>query len=293
MAKPGSGRVGKRCSGGSFLYSGPMQSAEDRVVVVRGSGDVGSAVAHRLFGAGYPVLIHDSPAPAAPRRGMAFTDAIFDGSCTLAGVQARRVDRLAALGEALGQHHCVPIVIAGLEALLVAVSPPAAVLVDARMRKRAVPERQVGLAPLTIGLGPNFVAGESTDLVIETNWGDRLGTILTAGAAAPLAGEPRTYGGHARHRFIYAPAAGTFHTACRIAQAVEAGQIVASLDGQHLAAPLSGILRGLTRDGVAVEVGAKCVEVDPRGDIANVIGIGERPGRIAEGVLEAIATAGS
>jgi xanthine dehydrogenase accessory factor len=43
-----------------------------------------------------------------------------------------------------------------------------AVLVDARMRRREVPEEQRGIAPLTIGLGPNFVAGGNVDIAIET-----------------------------------------------------------------------------------------------------------------------------
>ena len=41
------------------------------------------------------------------------------------------------------------------------------------MRKRAVPERQRGIAPLTIGLGPNFIAGDTADLAIATMWGER------------------------------------------------------------------------------------------------------------------------
>jgi len=253
-------------------------------VVIRGSGDVGSAVAHRLFRAGYPVVIHDGPAPAAPRRGMAFTDAIFDGRVDLAGVAAVRVDDLADLAGSWGK--AVPIFVGDIDDLLAALSP--GVLVDARMRKRATPEPQVALAALTIGLGPNFVAATTTHLVIETEWGVRLGTILTEGSSAPLSGEPRSYGGHARDRFIYAPAAGVFRTACRIGEPVRAGQRVASLDGEPLRAPLAGILRGLTRDGVRIAAGAKCVEVDPRGDLANVMGIGERPGKIADAVLSAI-----
>ena len=71
------------------------------VVLVRGSGDVGSAVAHRLFTSGRPVVIHDVALPAAPRRGMAFTDAIFERDCELEGVRALRVDDLGALPEAL------------------------------------------------------------------------------------------------------------------------------------------------------------------------------------------------
>lgn len=261
-----------------------MEAPDRPLVVVRGSGDIGSAVAHRLFRAGYPVAIHDGPAPAAPRRGMAFTDAIFDGSATLAGLKARRIDAVADLAAAVSAS--IAIYVGDFDELLAALCP--GVLVDARMRKRASPDPQVDLAPLTIGLGPNFVAGTTTHLVIETEWGDRLGTVITQGCSAPLAGEPRTYGGHARDRFIYAPAAGMFRTRCQIGDLVEAGTQVATLDGQPLTAPLSGILRGLTHDEVAIAAGTKCVEVDPRGDRANVIGIGERPGTIAKGVLAAI-----
>ena len=179
---------------------------QDRVVLVRGSGDVGSAVAHRLFLAGYPVVIHDVPLPAAPRRGMAFTDAMFDGECDLDGVTARRVDQLGVLAQALGDRGVVPITALELGPVLAALRP--AVLVDARMRKRAHPESQLGLAPLTIGLGPNFVAGETTHLAIETIWGDALGAVLTSGRTKALAGEPRDFAGHARDRFVYAPVTG-------------------------------------------------------------------------------------
>jgi len=72
---------------------------------------------------------------------------------------------------------------------------------------------------------------------------------------------------------------------------VRAGELVASVGEEKLSAPLDGILRGLTHDGVPVEVGAKVVEVDPRGEIKAVIGLGERPKRIAEGVSAAIGLA--
>lgn len=265
---------------------GPPDRLSLPLILVRGSGDVGSAVALRLFRAGHPVVIHDAPAPAGPRRGMAFTDAIFEGSATLAGVAARRSDAAGARERAL-RGDDIPVVTAEFDHTLGAVQP--GVLVDARMRKRATPERQRGLAGLTIGLGPNFVAGDTVDLVVETSWGERLGVVLTEGTPAPLAGEPRTYGGHARERFIYAPAAGLFRTTARIAQDVQAGEVVATLDGEELRAPLDGILRGLTHDGVRIEAGTKCVEVDPRGDPSKVTGIGERPAAIAEGVLRAIA----
>jgi xanthine dehydrogenase accessory factor len=256
-------------------------------VLIRGSGDVGSAVAHLLLREGHEVVIHDVALPAAPRRGMAFADAIIDGACSLDGVRARRVDDVAGLGPRGWSD--VLVTTAELGEVLEVARPD--VLVDARMRKRAVPEVQRGLAPLTIGLGPNFVAGETTDLAIETQWGDELGTIVVAGPTQALGGEPRSFEGHARDRFVYAPAAGVMRTAASIAQRVSAGEVVATIGEAELRAPLDGILRGLVHDGVPVDVGAKVVEVDPRGDLEKVFGIGPRPARIAEGVLAAMGRA--
>jgi xanthine dehydrogenase accessory factor len=56
-----------------------------------------------------------------------------------------------------------------------------------------------------------------------------------------------------------------------------------------IAAPLTGVIRGLTRNGVEVGISTKCVEVDPRGDPSSAYGLGERPRRIAEGVCRALA----
>ncbi len=255
-------------------------------VLVRGSGDVGSAVAVVLHRAGIGVAIHEIVAPAAPRRGMAFADAVFDGSKELDGVRARRIDDVDELGPAVAGGDVVPISTAPLHDVLAALEPD--VLVDARMRKRAVPESQLALAPLTIGLGPNVVAGQTTHLAIETQWGDDLGKVVAAGATRELGGEPRSFEGHGRDRFVYAPMAGVLRTQARIAQRVLAGEVVATIGDAPLAAPLDGILRGLTRDGVHVDAGTKVVEVDPRGDVSKVTGLGPRPLRIGEGVLRAI-----
>jgi xanthine dehydrogenase accessory factor len=260
------------------------------IVLVRGCGDVGSAVAHRLFEAGHPVVIHDTALPTAPRRGMAFADAVFDGACELAGVGALLVAEPLAIAGHLDAGGAIPVSTADLDAVLAALAP--GVLVDARMRKRATPEFQIGLAPLTIGLGPNFVAGETTDLAIETQWGDDLGCVIEHGTTNTLAGEPRSFDGHARDRFVYAPVAGVLRTQAAIGQAVRCGEDVATIDGRQLAAPLDGVLRGLTHDGVPVPEGLKVLEVDPRGDLSKVFGIGPRPRRIAEGVLSAIASRG-
>jgi xanthine dehydrogenase accessory factor len=256
------------------------------IVLVRGSGDVGSAAAHVLFQAGYKVLIHETPQPAVTRRKMAFTDAVFDGNAILEGVEARRVDDMTALSAALSERRYIPLATMEFFELLGFLRPWA--LVDARMRKRAQPERQIHLADFTIGLGPNFIAGETVHLAVETGWGEDLGKVIKNGSTRPLQGEPREIEGHARDRYVYAPADGVFCARLQIGDRVEAGQEVARLDGISLAAPIRGVLRGLTRDGVFVFQKTKVVEIDPRVENAQVSGIAERPARIAEGVLRAV-----
>ena len=59
--------------------------------VVRGAGDIGSAVAHRLFREGCAGVLQEGPKPTTTRRGMAFADAVFDGRRHLDGVDAAAV----------------------------------------------------------------------------------------------------------------------------------------------------------------------------------------------------------
>jgi len=254
-------------------------------VLVRGIGDIGSAVAHRLFREGYAVVLHDVPMPTTTRRGMAFTDAVFEGHAALEGVHAVRAHDLARVRESLDSQNAIPVYVRDIAPLLANLRP--SVLVDARMRKHAAPEVQRELAPLTVGLGPELVAGRHADVVVETSW-DGLGTVITEGASRILSGEPREIAGHARDRYVYAPFEGIFRTRARIGDAVRKGQDVAEIGSAMLTAPLDGLLRGLTRDGVPVSVRTKVIEVDPRGREAEVRGIGERPRRIADGVLRAI-----
>src|SRR5262249_50682994 len=258
-----------------LLYDPPVRTQRVKVLV-RGIGDIGSAVAHRLFREGYAVVLHDVPIPTTTRRGMAFADAVFEGHAALEGVHAVRAHDLARVTEALDSHNAIPVYVRAISPLLHHLRP--SVLVDARMRKHAAPEIQRELAPLTIGLGPELVAGRHADVVVETSW-QGLGAVITEGASRILAGEPREIAGHARDRYVYAPFDGVFRTKARIGDAVRKGQMIAEIGSMALTAPLDGLLRGLTRDGVPVSVQTKVIEVDPRSGDAEARGIGERPRR--------------
>lgn len=248
------------------------------MILVLGSGDVASAVAHALFTAGLGVALQDEPRPAATRRGMAFTDAVFDGSAELAGVVARQVFTLAPDE----RHAFIPVLVGDAEAIIAGF--PWSAVIDARMRKRSIPPDRRGSAPLVIGLGPNFVAGGNCDVAVETSR-DALGAIVRHGPTLALAGEPAPIAGIGRDRYVYAPTAGVVATGFAIGDDVRAGTVVATIDETAIAAPLDGRIRGLVRSGVSVRAGTKVLEVDPRGAEADVFGIGQRPRVIAEAVL--------
>ncbi len=256
----------------------------DLRVLVRGSNDVASAVAHRLFREGYGVVIHDDPKPTVTRRKMAFADAIFDGEATLEGVTARRVEGVNLRSELISPTF-IPVMVSDIFRLVKKLRPQ--VLVDARMRKHKKPSRQFHFAPLTIGLGPNFSARMNVHIAIETARGEQLGQVIHHGSTMPLEGEPLSLEGHARDRYVYAPLAGKFSTHFQVGDKVTVGQVIATINETPLIAPISGVLRGITHDGVPVEQHTKVIEIDPREQV-QITGIGDRPTRIAEGVLTAI-----
>ncbi|MBM4255831.1 MAG: EF2563 family selenium-dependent molybdenum hydroxylase system protein [Deltaproteobacteria bacterium] len=256
------------------------------LVVIKGGGDVGSAVAHLLFGHDYIPVIVESETPSTTRRRMAFAAAVFDGEAELEGVRAERVESLAALRALLIWKKVVPVFVGSLEDVLREFSPP--IVIDARMRKRDIPETQIAQAPFTIGLGPGLVAGQTVHVVIETSRGPTLGQVITEGRTEPYTGEPISIAGYKRERYAYAPVAGTFHTQLEIGTTVHAGDLLGQVENHELRAQVDGIIRGITKDGIEVKQGTKVAAVDPRGQAEFTTGIAERPRKIAEGVLEAI-----
>jgi xanthine dehydrogenase accessory factor len=255
-------------------------------ILIRGGNDIGSAVAHRLFTAGYPVMILEAPQPLTVRRGMAYAQAIYDGRVTLEGVTAERVPGVEQVEGHLRSRSAIPVLGASGDAVLDALHPQ--VIVDARMRKKERSTSRITDAPLVIGLGPGFRAGVEAHVVIETNRGPNLGRIITKGEADAYTGEPLEIAGHSKDRYLYAPHPGVFRTPYTLGDQVEEGQAVGEVGGTTLTVKVGGIIRGIVKDGLAVAQGAKLVDIDPRRDPAALIQISQKAWRIADSVLTVI-----
>jgi xanthine dehydrogenase accessory factor len=258
-------------------------------VLIRGAGEIASAVACLLAGNGCRVALQVSRPPIAIRRQMAFSDAFFHGEAGLEGLLARRLPVPHGIAETWTAGK-IPLLAMEFQAALAARNW--SVLVDARMNKQQAPEPQRGLAPLVVGMGPGCTAGLNVDVAVETSW-DALGRVVWQGGTLDLVGEPRAVLGQARSRFRYAPIAGILRAEAAIGQRVRAGELVARVDDMAVVAPFDGIVRGVTHDGVPVEAGNKIAEIDPRPGEVKLSGIDERPRRIAEAVATIVAQAWS
>lgn len=256
------------------------------LVVIKGGGDLASAVAHRLFRDGRAVVIVEEPEPRVVRRKMAFAQAVSDGEATVEGVRAVRTTPGATMERLLETREAIPLLVDPSGEVIRTLR--LAVLVDGRMRKRERSDSSVAEAPLVIGLGPGFLAGREAHVVIETARGPDLGKVITEGEALPYNGMPVDLGGFTKERYLYAPVAGVFRTPLDIGALVEAGQTVGEVAGVPLGATVGGTIRGILKDGVRVTRGQKVVDIDPREE-AVLAGISQKARAIAEGVAAAIA----
>lgn len=244
-----------------------------------------SGVAYKLHRSGMRVCLTEVARPLAVCRGVAFSEAVFDGTKTIMGVTAERAEATVAAVEAVWERGNIAVIIDPATAIREPLKPD--VLIDALMAKRNTGVRMLD-APLVIGLGPGFCAGRDVHLVVETSHEHHLGKVITDGEAAVNTGNPVIVGGLSRERVVWADQPGVFITNNQIGDVVVAGQVVGQVDGQPVAAPLGGMLRGLLRSGVPVVKGSKLIEVDQVNDPLICGFIADKIRAIADGVLAAI-----
>jgi len=268
----------------STAYS-PDRDGQLRVLVL-GGGDVGSAVACLLFRCGMQAVIAERPGSAHARRGMAFTDALFDGQARLDGICARHVADAGAVEQCWRSGECIPVVTLPESLLTAAIHFDVAV--DATMRREAMRRDLRGMASFVVGLGPGYEPGVNCHVAIETQWGPEMGRVLRDHGTAARAGGPHPLDGIRRERFVVSEGPGLWRTAAVLGQLVNAGDLIGHIGDCPVNAPISGHLRGVTRDGLEVRAGQRLIEVDPRAE-PEVEGLGERPRAIARGVAEALA----
>lgn len=255
-----------------------------RKVLIKGAGDLASGVAHRLYRAGFNAIMLELAKPLVVRRSVAFATAVYDGMMKVEDVEARLCQKIGEARELLAKG-LIPVIIDPDEDTRQEWEPD--IFIDAILAKKNTGTTK-DKAPLVIGLGPGFVAGEDVHAVIETQRGHDLGKVYYAGNAAPNTGTPGEIGGFARERLLRAPAAGKFNPRKNLGDLVCKGDTIAMIDNVPLRAEIDGLLRGLLYPGLEVREGMKVGDIDPRGKEIDHLTISDKARAVGGGVLEAI-----
>lgn len=295
------------------------------LIICRGAGDLATGIIHRLHRAGHRVIALETDYPAAIRRQVSFCEAVYDGSAAVEGVTARLVPALtdaetdtetysgindtpaahivsekwdSSAIEAVLEAGEVPLLIDPKGESIALLKPD--VVVDAIIAKKNL-GTTINMAPLVIGVGPGFTAGQDVHLVIESMRGHNLARIITDGMAQPNTGVPGNIAGFTSERVIHAPAAGYIHDVRKIGDIVQKGDEIARIypdkesydnalsEYVPVNATITGIIRGLIREGYYFRKGFKIADIDPReSELTNCFTISDKARSIAGSVLEAV-----
>ena len=260
-------------------------SLKDRIIVIKGAGELSTGVACRLYRANFRrILMLETPAPLAVRRRVSFCEAIHEQTMMVEGIEAVRIGKGPGLFTAWKNGK-----------IAVRVDPEAEslhhdkpdVFIDATLAKRNL-GTCITDAPLVIALGPGFVAGKDAHVVVETNRGHDLGRLILNGAAEANTGDPGNIGGYTKERVLRSSANGIFVAEKQIGDSVTKGDLIGQVGNASVIAPLDGMLRGLIRPDSSVTTGLKIGDVDPRNEVSYCDTISEKARALGGAVLEGI-----
>lgn len=257
---------------------------KDTLVLIKGAGEMASAVAHRLFRAGFQVIMTEVEKPLMVRRHVSFGNCIYEDSWQVEGVKSELARDLREIRGVLAEGK-IPVLIDEKCDISQALSPK--VIVDGILAKRNT-GTTLKDAPVVIGLGPGFEAGKDVHVVIETMRGHNLGRVILKGAAQKNTGIPGPIRGITDDRVLRAPRAGVVKNVFGIRRLVKKGDIIGNVGDQPFTAKIDGVLRGLIHDGLTVTAGQKIGDIDPRGQVDYCNTISDKGRTISGGVLEAI-----
>lgn len=255
----------------------------NRLIVIKGAGDIATGIAHRLYRSGFPVVTTELSQPTVIRRTVAFAEAVYTGNIVVEEVTAVKTSMEGALE--VVEEGKIPVVVDPTGAVIKKINPWA--VVDAILAKKNT-GTEITDAPVVVGVGPGFTAGVDVHMVIETMRGHYLGRVIHAGDAIPNTGLPGEIAGYTKERVLRAPCDGIFQAQQKIGAVVSAGQVVARVNQQPVVAAISGVLRGILHDGLTVETGMKIGDIDPRCQPEHCFTISDKAKAIGGGVLEAL-----
>lgn len=261
------------------------QNIQEKLVIVRGGGDLATGVIQKLWHVGFKILVLETECPLTIRRTVSVCDAIFQKEQRVEDLVAVRITSLKDCAKCWQQNK-LPVFVDQTASAIQQLKP--LIVIDAILAKKNLGTHR-GMAPITIALGPGFSAPQDVDVVIETMRGHRLGRLYFEGTALPNTGIPGEIGGKSAERVVHAPASGQVIHLKNIGDLVLKGEALFLIDQVPVYSPLTGTLRGLISEKVICCQGLKCADVDPRPvEKVDCLTISDKARALGGAVLEAI-----
>ncbi|MGB5986527.1 MAG: selenium-dependent molybdenum cofactor biosynthesis protein YqeB [Desulfobacterales bacterium] len=261
------------------------KALKELIVAIKGAGDLASGVAWRLYQARIrKIYMLELAHPLAVRRLVSFCEAVHAGRHTVEGLCAVKIEDAGELPRVWDQG-CIAVRVDPTWRTLG--EQPADVVIDAILAKRNL-GTHLEEAPLVIGLGPGFSAGQDVQRVIETQRGHDFGRVLPYGSATTDTGVPGNINGYTSQRVLRAPAAGLFKAHYSLGDSVDIGATIGTVNNEPILAQISGVLRGLIRDGTPLTPNMKVGDIDPRGRRRYCNTLSDKARGLGGAVLEAI-----
>lgn len=254
-------------------------------VVIRGGGDLATGVAEVLYQSGFKILILDIEKPSSIRRSVCFSEAIYDGVAKVENIICKKVENENEI-EKCWNEKIIPIMVDEKGEIIKKIKPD--VVVDSIIAKKNLGTTKE-MAPITIALGDGFEAGKDVDIVVETMRGHNLGRIITSGRAMKNTGIPGEIKGVSKDRVIYSLANGIFSSVKKIGDTVQKDEIIGYVGDVEIRGKISGVLRGIIREGYEVTENMKIGDIDPRiEEKNNCFTISDKARSLGGAVLRAI-----
>ncbi|MDR1800722.1 MAG: EF2563 family selenium-dependent molybdenum hydroxylase system protein [Lachnospiraceae bacterium] len=256
------------------------------LIIVRGGGDLATGAVQKFYRAGFRVLVLETGNPTTIRRTVSLSEAIFSGYSEVEDLRCRKIESVSQIEDTWKKRE-IPIMVDPSGASIYMLKPRG--VIDAIIAKKNLGTNRE-MAEITIGLGPGFTAGIDVDAVIETKRGHTLGKVIFEGRAIENTGVPGIVEGYGKERVIHAPTYGKLLPEKSIGDKVLKGEILFFIENENekkgVAAPFSGLLRGLINPKIPIKKGLKIADIDPRID-ANWKTISDKARAVGGGALEA------
>lgn len=254
-------------------------------IVIRGGGDLATGVAEVLYQSGFKILILDIEKPSSIRRSVCFSEAIYDGVTKVENIICKKVENENEI-EKCWNEKIIPIMVDEKGEIIKKIKPD--VVVDSIIAKKNLGTTKE-MAPITIALGDGFEAGKDVDIVVETMRGHNLGRVITSGRAMKNTGIPGEIKGVSKDRVIYSLANGIFSSVKKIGDTVQKDEIIGYVGDVEIRGKISGVLRGIIREGYEVTENMKIGDIDPRiEEKNNCFTISDKARSLGGAVLRAI-----